>query len=151
MHNLCIRLGSERVSEAQHANETRERNMRTKGRRLEATRLQVERWQAALRWRRRVDAVLDGSGLRFNDWLVLEATRRLVRETGDAVSQNQVATRLQVTRMCVTLAMRALERQDLVSRGGAMSGPAWRVYVTREGIWFLQAHEGRIEAASTET
>lgn len=108
------------------------------------------RWQAAMSWRRRIDAVLAGSGLRFNDWLVLAATRRLVRETGDDVSQNQVAARLQLSRMSVTNAMRSLDDKGLVSRGGAMSGPAWRVFVTREGIQFLRELAASIEAASIE-
>jgi DNA-binding MarR family transcriptional regulator len=101
-------------------------------------------------WRRRVDAVLARSGLRFNDWLVLAATRRLVRETGDDVSQNQVAVRLQLSRMSITNAMRSLDDKGLVSRGEAMSGPAWRVFVTREGIQFLREHAASIEAASLD-
>jgi DNA-binding MarR family transcriptional regulator len=108
------------------------------------------RWQAAMSWRRRVDAALVGSGVRFNEWLVLAATRRLVRETGDDVSQNQVAIRLQISRMSITNAMRSLDHLGLVSRGEAMSGPAWRVFVTREGIQFLREHAASIEAASAE-
>jgi DNA-binding MarR family transcriptional regulator len=117
--------------------------------RLDATRQQVARWQAAMSWRRRIDAVLAGSGLRFNDWLILAATCRLVREIGDAVSQNQVATRLQLSRMSVTNAMRALDERGFVSRGGPMSGPAWRVFVTREGVELLNKYAKVIESAST--
>jgi DNA-binding MarR family transcriptional regulator len=101
-------------------------------------------------WRQRVRAALAGSGLRFNEWLVLETTRRLVHQTGDDVSQNQVATRLRLSRMSVTNAMRSLNHKGLVSRGGAMSGPAWRVFVTREGVRFLRKHAEAIETASIE-
>ena len=82
-------------------------------------------------------------------WLVLDATRRLVTETGDAVSQNQVATSLQLNRMNVTTAMRALEKRWFVSRGGPMSGPAWRVFVTREGVAFLDTYAAAIENISS--
>ena len=45
-------------------------------------------WREAQRWRRRVDGALAGSGLTFRQWLVLDAIRSLVEETGDAVNQN---------------------------------------------------------------
>jgi DNA-binding MarR family transcriptional regulator len=117
-------------------------------RQLGATRRQVARWRGAMSWRGRVESALAGSGLRFNEWLVLEATCRLVSETADAVSQNQVATRVQLSRMSVTNAIRALEKRRFVSRGGPMSGPAWRVFVTREGVELLNEYAEAIESAS---
>jgi hypothetical protein len=103
-----------------------------------------------MRWRRRVEAELAGSGLAFKHWLVLDATHQLIREPGDAVSQNQVAVYLQLNRVTVGNAFMALERMGLVSRGGPMSGPAWRVILCREGLQLLRQHARAIEALSVE-
>ena len=55
-------------------------------------------WLRALRWRRRVEAVLEGSGLTFRQWLVIVALAEVRRKTGDSVSQNEVATYLEFCR-----------------------------------------------------
>ena len=103
---------------------------------------------AAARWRRGVERCLEGSGLSFRQWLVLDATRLLMRRSGDAVSQSQVARHLQLERQALSDAMPLLERMSLVTRGPDLSGPAWRVYVTDEGLNLLRKYRQRIELAS---
>jgi DNA-binding MarR family transcriptional regulator len=95
-----------------------------------------------------VEQALKGSGLNFRQWLVLDATRILERRTGDAVSQNQVAIHLGLERQALSDAMPVLERMQLVSRGPAMSGLAWRVYVTKQGLTLLRRYRPGIEVAS---
>jgi DNA-binding MarR family transcriptional regulator len=115
-----------------------------------ATRLAKEQWLVAARWRRRVERSLSGSGLKFRQWLVLDATRFLIRTTHDAVSQNQVAAHLGFERQALSEVMPPLERMGLVSRGPAMSGIAWRVYVTKEGVALLRWCAPSIELASED-
>jgi len=97
-----------------------------------------------------VERALKGSGLNFRQWLVLDATRLLERRTGDAVSQSQVAVHLELGRQALSEAMPALERMQLVSRGPAMSGLAWRVYVTKQGLTLLRQYRQGIETASLQ-
>jgi DNA-binding MarR family transcriptional regulator len=112
-----------------------------------ATREGYVLWLGARRWRRCVDAALASAMLSFTQWLVLDATAYLTEETADCVSQNQVAARLELDRMSISSAMSALDRRSLVSRGGAMSGRSWRVFVTAEGIALLNAWAEKVEAA----
>ncbi|HEX3851358.1 MAG TPA: hypothetical protein VHW01_10360 [Polyangiaceae bacterium] len=44
--------------------------------------------------------------------------------------------------------IRPLEKMDLVSRGPAMSGKAWRVFVTAEGWALLRRFAPNVESAS---
>jgi DNA-binding MarR family transcriptional regulator len=89
-----------------------------------------------------------GIGAQLRQWLVLDATRLLMRRTGDAVSQSQVAVHLELDRQALSDAMPLLERMGLVSRGAGMSGPAWRVYVTDEGLSLLRQYRQSIELVS---
>jgi DNA-binding MarR family transcriptional regulator len=113
-----------------------------------ATQRAREQWLCAARWRRRVERSLKGSGLTFREWLVLDAASFLVEETGDAVSQNQVASHLELERQAISEVIRPLEKMDLVSRGPAMSGKAWRVFVTAEGWALLRRFAPNVESAS---
>ena len=112
--------------------------------------LKKARWLAANCWRRRVEACLVGRGLTFTQWLVLDATDYLIRETDDAVSQIQVANYLQLNRMTVSDAMTALSNKGLVDRGGAMNGMAWRVFVTNRAEALLRELEHGLKAAAAE-
>lgn len=87
---------------------------------------------------------------RSREWLVLDATDYLIRETGDAVSQMQVANYLQLNRMTVSEAMTALSDKGLVDRGGAMSGMAWRIFVTTKAEALLRELEQALKSAAAE-
>jgi len=120
----------------------------------EITELQLElkkrQWLAALRWRRRMKTCLASSGITFTEWLVLDATWSLVSRSGDAVSQNDVARDIEVDAMTIWHAMGVLDHRGLVSRGCSMSGKAWRVFVTNEGLNLLRALKpglGEVSAA----
>jgi DNA-binding IclR family transcriptional regulator len=69
-------------------------------------------------------------------------------ETGDAVSQAQVARRSGLEKMTVSRAMRALERVGWVDRGPDMAGPAWRVWVLEGGERVARQAALRVEAVS---
>jgi len=113
-----------------------------------ATEAMCEGWRAACRWRRAVEAVLSEAGLKFTEWLVLEATHRSIVQTKDAVSQNHVARALELDRMTLSAAMRRLERRGLVDRGPTFQCHAWRVFVTHKGVALLRDLQPRIEAVS---
>ena len=108
-----------------------------------------EQWLAAMSWRRRVEAVVATSGLTFTQWLVLDATNYLIEMTEDAVSQSQVSAHLELDRMTLSHAMTALVEKGLVDRGGAMSGMAWRIFLTPKGSALLDELGPGIETAST--
>lgn len=110
--------------------------------------LKKRQWLAALRWRQRVKACLAPSGLTFTEWLVLDATAALVDRTGAAVSQNDVGASLELDAMALWHAMAVLDHAGLVSRGGSMSGKAWRVLVTRAGADLLCSVKPSLELAS---
>jgi DNA-binding MarR family transcriptional regulator len=105
-------------------------------------------WKRAMRWRQIVEKELKPLGLSFVEWLVLDATRHMVRRRGDAVSQNQVAERTGLDRMTVSRAMAVLDRQGFVSRGPDMYCIAYRVFATEEGRALADACSAIIEAAS---
>ena len=113
-----------------------------------AAHLAKEQWLACARWRKRVERALSGSGLNFRQWLVLDATRFLIKVTHDAVSQNQVALHLELERQALSDVMPPLERMGLVRRSPAMSGMAWRVHVTKDGVELLRRLAPSIELAS---
>lgn len=113
-----------------------------------ATEVCKARWFAAMCWRRQLEAVLAGVGITFTEWLVLDALRELIAERDDAVSQNDVARRLELNRMTVSGVMRGLERKGLVSRGIDMSGRAWRVFLNAKADVLLREIAPALEAAS---
>ena len=112
------------------------------------TQSQQRRWLGAWSWRRRVERVLVGSGLSFRQWLIMEATAALIATTGDAVSQGDVADYLGLNRMAVSRAMTVLDAKGLVSRGGPMSGPSWRIVMAEKGMNLLWDLAGGIESVS---
>ena len=79
----------------------------------------------------------------------MDATAALIATTGDAVSQGDVADYLGLNRMAVSRAMSALDAKGLVSRGGPMSGPAWRILMAEKGMNLLWDLAGEIESASS--
>jgi DNA-binding MarR family transcriptional regulator len=105
-------------------------------------------WLHAVRWRKRVEAVLASSGLTFTQWLVLEATRELLRATEDAVSQGDVAAHLEMHRTTVSDAMIVLASKGLVDRGCAAEGPSWRVILTSKARQLLRHLEPLLDVVS---
>jgi DNA-binding MarR family transcriptional regulator len=66
--------------------------------------------------------------LTFAQWLVLDATARLVRESNDAVSQIQVARHLQMGKSTLCRVMHWLARSGLVDQAPAFAGPENRIF-----------------------
>lgn len=108
-----------------------------------------EQWRAAMRWRRAVEAALGGVGLTFTQWLLLDATRELIAETGDAVNQNEIARRVELDRSTVCPVMRALEQMQLVDRGGDLTGRAWRIFLTARGRSLCELAAQVVEGVDT--
>ena len=71
-----------------------------------------------MRWRRLANAACKTVGLTFTQWLLLDALRELFEETRDAVTQNEIASRLELDRATTSQVIRALDRKHLVSREG---------------------------------
>lgn len=101
-----------------------------------------------MRWRRGLEAVVAPAGLSFTQWLVLEALRQLISETGDAVNQNEVARRLELDRMTISAVMRRLEQKQWVDRASDLTGRAWRIFLTRRAAALLRQQSAEIEALS---
>ena len=115
---------------------------------MNATFREYRRWRAAYVWRRNVERVLVGSGLTFAEWAALQALESLVAETGDAVSQSDIAGRLKLTRGTISGIMRALSDRGLIDWGCSASGPAFRILVCDEAARLLAAARASIEAIS---
>lgn len=111
----------------------------------------LELWRVAGRWRRQVNAELTPLGLTLVQWSILEETHRLIVDTGDAVSQMAVASGLEMDKMTLSHAMRALQRRGLVDRGPDLTGPAYRIWLTSEGERMRQQGCERVEVASLAT
>jgi DNA-binding MarR family transcriptional regulator len=103
-------------------------------------------WQAGERWRRAVARQLKSIGLTFKEWLVLDAAWQLMLEKGDAVSQAEVARQSGLNQMAVSRSMAVLDRRGWVSRGPAMEGLAWRVWVIGQGECILREAQKRVDA-----
>jgi DNA-binding MarR family transcriptional regulator len=108
----------------------------------------LRHWRQASLWRKLVERELAPLRLSLIQWIVLDATLRLVRRAGDAVNQNQVARQARLERMVVSNAMWALDQRNFVSRGPDFIGPGLRVFVTEEGVKAIAQGRARIEAAS---
>jgi DNA-binding MarR family transcriptional regulator len=71
--------------------------------------------------------------LTLAQWLVLDASDRLICESNDAVSQIQVARRLEMNKTTVCQVMQTLERRGLVDQAPQFRGTAYRIYLTEAG------------------
>jgi len=110
--------------------------------------LWIHRWRCAMRWRRRVEAELRPLGLTLAQWLVVDAIANLFRETADAVSQVQVARRLEMDKATLSRVMDVLARQRLIDRDLSYSDPAYRIYLTELGRGAAAQGRIRVDAAS---
>ena len=108
----------------------------------------IHRWQRARRWRRRVEAELSPLGLTLAQWLVLDAIATLILETADAVSQVQVARRLEMDKATLSRVMDVLVRRHLIDRAPSYPDPAYRIYLTELGKGAAAQGRARVETAS---
>lgn len=93
----------------------------------------IENWFEAVRFRRRLEACLSHLDLTLNQWLVLEGTRQVIVEQGDATSQLQVAERVEMNEMTLSRLMRGLDERGLVDRSDSFMSPALRILLTNRG------------------
>jgi DNA-binding MarR family transcriptional regulator len=106
-----------------------------------------EVYLSAWRWRRAVEGVLKSVGLTFTQWLVLQATDALIRESKDAVNQNAVAARTELDRMTVSQVMTTLAKLGHVDRGSDSVGRGYRISVSASGRRALARCKERVDAA----
>jgi DNA-binding MarR family transcriptional regulator len=115
---------------------------------VRATELRKAEWLSAMRWRRQVESACDVAHLSFAQWLLLHSAQRLIEETHDAVIQAQIAARIELDQTTVSQMARRLEERHLISRGGDMTGKAWRVCLTDEAERLLRLLDAPIEVVS---
>jgi DNA-binding MarR family transcriptional regulator len=108
----------------------------------------LELWKAAARWRRAVEHALAGLNLTFTQWAAVAAADAVIRETGDATTQNAIAERMELDRSTLSHVMRALEHKGLVDRGPHAKRIAYRLWVTRAGHRALRAATAAVDEAS---
>ena len=90
-------------------------------------------WRSARRFQRRAERIARLRGISFAAWQVLEVTERLIRETGDAVSQREVAQRAGVAKSSVSELMRGLELGGFVDGRPDGWGMCVRIWLTKSG------------------
>jgi Mn-dependent DtxR family transcriptional regulator len=86
-----------------------------------------------MRFRRKLNRALRPFEISFAEWRVLEATSRLFRQTGDAVSHLDVSRDLDLGESSVSRLMWKLSRRDLVSHDLDAWGLYLRVLMTEQG------------------
>lgn len=101
-------------------------------------------WARVGRARRDARRLLRAHGLKLVDWQVLRATRRLVLEMDDVVSQQAVARRAGLREGPVSTAMKRLFDAALVDIAPDAWGWSLRVLVTKEGEKLLAQIEPRL-------
>jgi DNA-binding MarR family transcriptional regulator len=101
--------------------------------------LAIQFWNRARRFRRRVERIAGWRGISFARWQVLEATERLIREKGDAVSQKEVAQRTELPSSSVSELTRALSLGGLVDVAPDAWGVSDRIWMTQKGERLLSA------------
>jgi DNA-binding MarR family transcriptional regulator len=79
---------------------------------------------------------------------VLDATARAIADSGDAVSQSDVARLCELDRMTVSQVMKALDVRGFVDRAPDFQGIAYRIFLSRRGEQTLQLAEAHVATAS---
>jgi DNA-binding MarR family transcriptional regulator len=108
------------------------------------------RYRDAMAWQRKVNEALSPLGMTLTEWLVLDATRELIRTTHDAVSQNDVAAALGMDRSTVSKVMKVLEKMGLVDRGPDLSARGYRIWVHSRAQRCAEHGRAVVEAVSVE-
>jgi DNA-binding MarR family transcriptional regulator len=96
-------------------------------------------WLHGVRFHRAAQRSLQKHGISFSQWRVLLATDRLQREYDDAMSQIEVARRLEMDEGTVSVAMRKLLRAGLVDVAPAFWSTLNRVLITTRGRELLDS------------
>jgi DNA-binding MarR family transcriptional regulator len=112
------------------------------------TRARKAEWFAVMRWRRRIEATLREVRVTFTQWLVLTAAQELVEERRDAVSQKEIAARVELDEATISQVIRLLMLMDLVSIDIDMHAKATRVFLSDRGERILREYRPAVEAAS---
>ena len=104
-----------------------------------------QRWRQSRQFQTRAQKALGGYA--FFEWLLLEALQELLDETGDAVSQIQVAERAGLTKMLTSYWMSDMAERGLVDRGPALDGRSYRIIMGELGKRVLAQCSDRLAAA----
>jgi DNA-binding MarR family transcriptional regulator len=108
----------------------------------------IQRWLTGLRWRRRAERALKPLKLTFAQWRALDAIARLIGESGDAVSQIQVARRIQMDKTTLCRVLQCLGRRGLVDQAPACPGTANRIFLTEVGENLARHGRAKVDAVS---
>lgn len=110
-----------------------------------------ERWRDARRYQAKAQKALAGTDISFVEWLLLEALAELVRETGDAVSQQAVAARAGVSPVVASYWMSDMEEDCLLDRGLGEDTRSYLLLLSEDGVEALQrCREALNEAGLTD-
>ncbi len=104
-----------------------------------------QRWREARQFQTRAQKALGRYA--FFEWLLLEALQELLDETGDAVSQIQIAERAGLTKMLTSYWMGTMSERGLVDRGAALDGRSYRIIMGELGTRVLGQCNERLAAA----
>lgn len=107
-------------------------------------------WCSAREAGRRLSRALRALGTSLPQWRVLYATERLIRETGDCVSQIAVARLIEMDVNTTSNVMRRLERKGLVDRAPAFVNGTNRVLVTAAGMAMLDDARSAVASFSLD-
>lgn len=99
---------------------------------------------------RGLNRALRALGTSLPQWRVLYATERLIRETGDCVSQIAVARRIDMDMNTTSDVMRRLERKGLIDRAPAFVDSSNRVLVTAAGMAMLDDAQSAVASFSLD-
>jgi DNA-binding MarR family transcriptional regulator len=110
----------------------------------------LERWTSAMRFRRTVERSLGAHGVSFSQWRVLYTTDRIEREFSDAMTQVEVARRLDACESTVSAVMQRLWRSGLLDIEPAYWGNLRAVLTADKGRRLLAATLGHVVSAAEE-
>ncbi|MES1188119.1 MAG: hypothetical protein ABUL60_30150 [Myxococcales bacterium] len=113
-----------------------------------ATLAALDRFKRAMGFRRELQQALRPLGISFAEWRLLEASSRLIRQTGEPVSHLEVSRELDVSEGCVSRLMWQLAGRGLVDHDLDGLGLQYRVLVTNESEGLVA--EGYVLAAAVE-
>lgn len=114
-----------------------------------ATLAALTRFMSAMKFRRALHRALRPLGISFAEWRALEATWRRTRETGEPVSQLDVARQIELDESSVSRLMGKLSERGLVSHDIDARGVCYRVIMNVKGDHLVGAAyrlAARIEA-----
>jgi DNA-binding MarR family transcriptional regulator len=107
-------------------------------------------WARAAEFRRRVNRALRRRGATLSQWRMLHEAERLVEETGEMVSQLDIARRTGMDANTASALTFRLARKGWLSWGPDCYDFAYRIFVTDEGKALLAATRGQVLVAAAE-